>query len=144
MPTPITWNEAVGTALSPNGRYAARFSNPAEFREHTYWYELEIGPVFIGERFADRCLWSPDSRYFAACQYVMAAEDPVIRSQLVIVDLAQKAACTLRASDSAGLALPVRFEQTRILCQQTSFARSANIGYMFGVDLTQVEAWEEL
>lgn len=144
MPTKIVWNDQGGSAKSPNGAYEARFVNANEFRTDTFCWDVELDDLFLGERFADKCLWSADSRFFAVCQYLKNTNALITQTQVVVVDMVREMRCALRAGDTNGLAIPTRFDQHRIICEQTNYGQTGTVSYLFGIDLTQADLWEAI
>jgi hypothetical protein len=103
------------TKSSPDGQQHAQYRFAGEIRFGPAYYTLEIGDLAFARRlFGERGLWSPDSRYFAAEEWLSTDESKGPHTRLLVVDISARREFHGGQAIS-GFVQPQRFEDTTLL-----------------------------
>ena len=126
---------------SPDGQMNVQYRFAGEIRFGPAYYTLRIDSLEFGQRlFGERGLWSPDSRYFAAEEWLTTDEKQGPHTRLLVIDMAVLS--EYRGGEAInGYIEPERFEDTTLLYDKLYYPHQTR--EHFSVDLATVN-WKVL
>jgi hypothetical protein len=127
---------------SPDNRHNAVLEYVGEIRFGPPYYSLRIDKIFFGDRiFGDSCLWSPNSRYFAAQEWETTSEGHGPQTHLLLIDVETNRECILSRAEK-GFIVPRKFENDRLIYVKENFAPRTTAE--FEIQIVTLDRWQNL
>jgi hypothetical protein len=127
---------------SPDRAHTAVMKYVGEIRFGPAYYSLALDQRSFGERvFGKSCLWSPDSRYFAAQEWETMSESDGPRTRLLLIGLLTERQCVLSRAEK-GFIVPKKFEAEKLIYTKEYYdlARISE----FEIEFLSLDRWEKI